>query len=125
MVTDSNLSTSVEPLELTFSRLFIFSPSRLVIQKSFKEVKSPFHLNYLFVGLKTSFREVPDCVVLASVTAAMRGLHPSYHIPNILSESDPLPRSFSRPAYSSDVWYASISTKREPIRCVVPCIQSI
>ena len=103
MVTDSNLSTSVEPLELTFSRLFIFPPSRLVIQKSFKEVKSPFHLNYLFVGLKTSFREVPDCVVLASVTAAMRGLHPSYHIPIILSECDPLPRSFSRPAYSSDV----------------------
>ena len=56
--------------ELTFSRLFIFPPSRLVIQKSFKEVKSPFHLNCLFVGLKTNFREVPDCVVLASVIAA-------------------------------------------------------
>ena len=70
MVTDSNLSTSVEPLELTVSRLFIFPPSRLVIQKSFNEVKSPFHLNCLFVGLKTNFREVLDCtVVLASVIA--------------------------------------------------------
>ena len=125
MVTDSNLSTSVEPLELTFSRLFIFPPSRLVIQKSFKEVKSPFHLNYLFVGLKTSFREVPVALCsprsLPPCEVYTRHIIFLLYLVNVTHSPAPFPA----PHILRDVWYASISTKREPIRCVVPCIQSI